>query len=79
METQKSSTDLIGYLISNKPVVPRLNKDDIAIINLANKNPEEGIYLTSRDSKVACRSLEKDTDHYGCVLGKLIWVVQKAE
>jgi len=79
LEMQRSSIDLMGYRISNQPEIPKLNQDDIAIINLANKNPEEGIFLTSRDSKVACRRLKKDTDHYGCVLGKLIWVVKKAE
>ena len=72
-----SKNNLMGYLVSDLPVPPKLTKNDIAIINLANKNPEEGIYLTSRANQVACRRIDKDRNDYGRVLGKLVWVMQK--
>jgi hypothetical protein len=77
LQAQTEKEDLLGYLISDKPVPPKLTKDDIAIINLANTVPEEGIFLTSRDNEIACRRLENGTTAQEHILGRLVWVMQK--
>ncbi|NGP87273.1 helix-turn-helix domain-containing protein [Fodinibius halophilus] len=62
MDNGYANTDLLGYLISDYPVPPTLTKNDIAIISRSNIKMEEGIYLVSVDSTVACRRVQRQSN-----------------
>lgn len=93
-ESEIQSGHLLAYRVSEDPEPSVVGKYDIAIVDLAESSPDEGLFLVSTNGDVVCRQIDKKSDEStdeeriseeaiektnSQIIGKMVWLMRNVE